>query len=254
MGVSEEQSQRSPRHAHRRISPRRGALIGLLTSLAILVSVPVTVGATRPDPSVGSRTDLGSMPGTAGVVSVPPERPATADPNQPAIQIRSATPESPSDVVRPTRVRVDSVGIDAAVDPTGVLPDGTVVIPRDAYRVGWYRYGPAPGSRGGSAVLVGHVDSRTQGPGALYSLRNVQVGDRVVVTVDERAGQRRDIAYRVVARELMEKQRLPFAELFARSGPTRLTLITCGGAYVPDQGGYQENLVVTAVPIDRGPA
>ncbi len=41
------------------------------------------------------------------------------------------------------------------------------------------------------------------------------------------------------------------AELFARSGPARLTVITCGGPYLADQGGYQDNVVVTAVPVNE---
>ena len=36
--------------------------------------------------------------------------------------------------------------------------------------------------------------------------------------------------------------------LFARTGPGRLQIVTCGGSYLPDKGGYQENIVVTAAP------
>jgi hypothetical protein len=36
--------------------------------------------------------------------------------------------------------------------------------------------------------------------------------------------------------------------VFARTGAPRLRLITCGGEYDVDAGGYQQNLVVTAVP------
>ena len=43
------------------------------------------------------------------------------------------------------------------------------------------------------------------------------------------------------------RQALP-AELFSRRGPERLHVITCGGEYLPDAGGYQQNLVVTAAP------
>ena len=44
-----------------------------------------------------------------------------------------------------------------------------------------------------------------------------------------------------------DRQALP-EELFARTGTERLRIITCGGDYLPDEGGYQQNLVVTAVP------
>ena len=37
-------------------------------------------------------------------------------------------------------------------------------------------------------------------------------------------------------------------DVFDRSGPAVLRLITCGGAYDAEDGGYQDNLVVTATP------
>ena len=53
---------------------------------------------------------------------------------------------------------------------------------------------------------------------------------------------------RVVARELLEKQVLPLDRLFAREGPPRLTLITCGGPFLPEYRSYRDNLVVVAEP------
>jgi hypothetical protein len=34
----------------------------------------------------------------------------------------------------------------------------------------------------------------------------------------------------------------------------RLSLITCGGPFDHDSGHYRDNIVVTAVPVDRAPA
>ena len=58
-----------------------------------------------------------------------------------------------------------------------------------------------------------------------------------------------ELPYEVVARESILKKRLPYEELFAVDGPPRLTLISCGGYYDPNNGGYQDNVVVTAVPM-----
>jgi sortase (surface protein transpeptidase) len=131
------------------------------------------------------------------------------------------------------------------VDRVGVTRDGAVRIPRDARRVGWYRFGPRPGAGAGSVVLAAHVDSRTQGLGAFYPLREADRGDRVVLTAT--GGGR--WTYRVVARELFRKRALPLDDLFRRDGREVLTLITCGGPYLADAGGYQDNVVVTAVPV-----
>jgi hypothetical protein len=53
--------------------------------------------------------------------------------------------------------------------------------------------------------------------------------------------------FRVEARQRIRKQALPLAELFRRDGRPVLTLVTCTGPYDRERGGYQENLVVTAV-------
>jgi hypothetical protein len=55
------------------------------------------------------------------------------------------------------------------------------------------------------------------------------------------------VDYRVVAVRSVEKSGLP-ASLFRRTGPPRLVVITCGGAFIPEAGGYQENLYAVAVP------
>jgi sortase (surface protein transpeptidase) len=75
---------------------------------------------------------------------------------------------------------------------------------------------------------------------------SVEQGD--VVFVRDRLGRER--RYRVAARELIPTSTFPDAapELFDITGPDRLTLITCGGAYERNAGGYQANIVVTALP------
>jgi hypothetical protein len=54
-------------------------------------------------------------------------------------------------------------------------------------------------------------------------------------------------AYRVATVTRFDQQALP-DRLFTRSGRPMLHIITCGGEYDADAGGYQQNLVVSAVP------
>ena len=116
-----------------------------------------------------------------------------------------------------------------------------MALPADVDRVGWYRFGPAPGADG-SAVIAGHVDDRDQGLGAMAPLREATVGEEV--QVDDSAGT--TTRWRVLSRELIQKQMLPLDRLFARDGPPRLTLITCGGPFLPEFGSYRDNVVVVA--------
>ncbi len=68
-----------------------------------------------------------------------------------------------------------------------------------------------------------------------------------IITV--RSGQSR-LRYSVVALRSIDKDGLPDT-LFRRGGPHQLVVITCGGAFIPEAGGYQENLIAVAVPEDR---
>ncbi|WP_461030784.1 class F sortase, partial [Streptomyces sparsus] len=156
-------------------------------------------------------------------------------------------PTAPTAPAVPVGLRMERVGVDADVVPVGVEPDGTAEVPPDPGQAGWYRFGAAPGEASGSAVLVGHVDSTTGELGALAALYEVRKGD--VLTVRRASGA--PVDYRVSTRRTVDKDELP-ADVFRRDGPPVLTLITCAAPYDRDRGGYQRNVIVTAVPTKRG--
>lgn len=199
-------------------------------------------------------------PAPEGVTAVQQEAGPTPGPASTGVPASPATPESVGrrdagltvdrrpEQVRPVRVSIGRVDIDARVRPVGVAPDGQMELPASPRVFGWYRFGPAPGSDdSGSAVIAGHLDSLELGLGPLVRLREVRAGDTVAVRTSDGSAT----SYRVVAVERFDRQALP-AELFTRSGPPRLRLVTCGGEYDPGRGGYQENLVVTAAPVAAG--
>lgn len=195
---------------------------------------------------------VGSRPSSSSAAAAPTPSIASAAPTPVAdaptstqTPTPSATP-SPSAVTYPVprRVRIPAIDVATRVVPVGIDENEALEVPEDVRLVGWYDLGVPPGADRGSAVLVAHRDSRTQGHGVFYDLGRLDVGDRVTVRND--AGE--DLTYSVVSRESILKKRLPYEELFAVDGPPRLTLISCGGYYDPDNGGYQDNVVVTALP------
>lgn len=194
-------------------------------------SVPAGSG-----PSVG-RLDASDRPGGAS-----PDG-SGVEPGETIPRARATLPSPAADLAGAARLRAPTIGLDVPVRPVGVARDRQMALPPDPTVLGWYRYGPAPGSGGGSVVLAGHLDSRRYGLGPLVRLREVELGDRIEVTRDD--GTRR--AYLVRSLRRYDRQALP-AEIFSRVGRERLRIVTCGGAYLPDRGGYQLNLVVTAVP------
>ena len=214
----------------------RPAAASAVLGLALAVGAPTAWALTRPDAAAGIPVEQ-ALPAPA------PQSGAGSPPATPLVTARDAAPAVPRTVPAPVRVSSASLGVDAPVDAVGIDPAGQMELPEDVSRVGWYRFGPEPGADG-SAVFAGHVDDEEQGPGALFRLRNAAVGDELTVTDAAGTATR----WRVVSRELITKQVLPVDRIFARDGAPRLTLITCGGPFLPEYRSYRDNVVVVAEP------
>ena len=218
----------------------RPAAASAVLGLALAVGAPTAWVLTRPEAAAGIPVEqaLPAPVPQSGAGSPPPTASAT-----PLVTARDAAPTAPRTVPAPVRISSAPLGVDAPVDAVGIDPDGQMELPEDVSRVGWYRFGPEPGAQG-SAVLAGHVDDREQGPGALFRIRDAAVGDELTVTDTAGTATR----WRVVSRELVTKQVLPVDRIFARDGAPRLTLITCGGPFLPEYRSYRDNVVVVAEP------
>lgn len=193
----------------------------------------------------GLVVNIGEVPGTRS--------PAAPETGLPAAQPgRSrASPARPRPSVvhsfrAPTRLRVPSLGVDARVVPVGVDRRGGLGIPTDPRRVGWWAGSAAPAASAGGTVLVGHVDSATAGPGALFLLREVALGRIIRVS----AG-RATYAYAVTGVRTVPKATLPSLGLLNPRGPRRLVIVTCGGPFDRTTDQYLDNLVVYARPVAR---
>ena len=211
---------------------RRGLVVIVVAAAAVAIMLPVAWWATRPSEAAGSlaryRSDRVAKPSPSVVAA--------------GVGTRSGRLEdAPIGATRPVGIRVDAIGVDAPVVAVGLEPDGEMEIPASVASVGWYRPGVVPG-RPGSAVLAGHVDSRSQGRGAFFDLRLLEPGATITI-VDSRGVEH---GFDVVARRQFSKQQLP-ADLFAAGGDARLALITCGGEFDSVARSYRDNVVVYAV-------
>jgi Sortase domain len=237
-----------------------GAVLALLASLTLLLgSVAGWLGAGSPgvgtelprsaagaigesaDPSSTDRAGTG--PGAADAPGSDPRESQTGPRSVPRVDATVIEPlESPDP---PRSLGIPSVGVRMPVVATGVREDGQMELPEDPAEVGWYRFGASPGDQRGSVVLGGHVDSVRYGVGPLARLASVKAGDQILVTGAD--GER--LRYRVTALERISKAALPTERLFDPDSPHRLVVITCGGRYLPDAGGYEDNIVVVARPL-----
>jgi sortase (surface protein transpeptidase) len=135
---------------------------------------------------------------------------------------------------------IPSLDVRMPVVPVGVAKDGQMALPDDPDVAGWYRFGPSPTSSRGANVISAHVDSRDE-VGPLAKLPRLDVGARIVVTVD---GTR--VEYVVERVDQYAKKALDVDALFARSGPARLHLVSCGGEWNPRTRHYDDNVVAIA--------
>jgi LPXTG-site transpeptidase (sortase) family protein len=146
----------------------------------------------------------------------------------------------------PRRLTIPALDVSASVKATGVNQRGDAQIPSNGDVLGWYRFGARPGDERGRAVVIGHRDTQRAGPGALFDLDAIAAGDQITVTAGDRT-----LRYEVVALRSTPKQALA-PSLFRRAGAHQLVLITCGGDFLPEAGGYQDNLIAIADPMTTG--
>jgi LPXTG-site transpeptidase (sortase) family protein len=215
----------------------RTALTGLVTGLALVVVAVLLWPA-------GAGASPAPAPVPAAVPAVVPAAVIAPASSAPLAAPPVGAPPAAAAPAQPAQVRIGTIAAAAPVVAVGVDERGAMAVPEDVRTVGWYRFGSRPGSLSGSAVLSGHVDDRVQGRGVFAALGDVEPGDLVEVELTD--GTR--LGYRVRTVERVAKDALPADELFARSGPPRLTLITCGGDFDWTTRTHTENVVVTAEP------
>ena len=169
-------------------------------------------------------------------------RPATADQAAGGVEaargfqsVRGfrATPE-------PVRVDIPRIGVSNSLIRLGRAPDGTVEVPKAFGVAGWYAPGTRPGDPG-SAVILGHVDSK-RGPAVFYRLHELRRGDEIRVKRADGSWLR----FVVERTEQFDKQRFPTDTVYYPTLTPGLRLVTCGGLFDPSTGHYRSNIIVFA--------
>jgi sortase (surface protein transpeptidase) len=214
---------------------RRRATFLIVAGLALLIGSPIVWWYLQPPATVGE-----VLP-----AAVPPQEPevVVGEPRSELQPDRTRRFLEAPEGAHPLGIVIPSIGVDNPVIEVGLNADGSMEIPHDVQEIGWYTpTGVRPGDPG-SAVMAGHVDSRTQGRGAFFDLRLLDVGDEIVVHTE--SGEQR---WQVTGRTNYPKDYLPIAEIFTFEGDPRLVLITCGGPFDSDTRHYTENVVVYATP------
>jgi hypothetical protein len=154
-------------------------------------------------------------------------------------------PHTCGDMATRARVCSPSLGIDAAFEPVGADAAGNMVVPThdDHAAIGWYSASAPIGAEQGNAVLAGHVDHPYDAP-ALGTLYTAQPGQKLWVS-DGTGGV---FSYTVTTVREPTPRSNPPRGIFALTGEPGLSLVTCSGDYVQQDGSpswsYTNNLIV----------
>ena len=152
----------------------------------------------------------------------------------PAVEIPVAA------VPAPVAIRIESIGASAPVDPLGLNADGSLEVPTDYQRAGYYTGRPMPGAIG-PAIIVAHIDSKT-GPAVFYRLRDLKPGDEAVVTRADGT----EVVFVVDRLEQHAKNAFPTDAVYGPTPDATLRLITCGGSWDAAAGHYRDNTITFA--------
>jgi len=139
--------------------------------------------------------------------------------------------------LNPVRLIVPAIAINAPVEEVGTQANADLATPAQNpwEDVGWYNLGPQPGQRG-SAVIDGHLDRPGGFPAVFWNLRDLHVGDEVLV----KNSSGKTLRFQVTRIELYPPQDAPIQDIFGNWGGRYLNLITCAGDWIPSQ--HQTNL------------
>jgi sortase (surface protein transpeptidase) len=143
----------------------------------------------------------------------------------------------------PVRIDIPRIGVTSRLLRLGRDEKGAVETPPEsAWDVaGWYTGGPRPGDPG-SAVILGHVDSKKSGPAVFYRLRELRPGDQVRVTRADGSVVR----FGVQRTAQFPKASFPTDQVYYPTLAPELRLVTCGGSFDDIAGHYRSNIIVFA--------
>ena len=141
----------------------------------------------------------------------------------------------------PVRLLIPAIGVNASIEDVSVTPAGDLAVPQQHpwEDVGWYAAGARPGEQG-SAVIDGHLDRPGGSPAVFWYLRNMRVGDAVMV-VDATG---KTLKFHVREIGFYPPQDAPIQQIFGNDTGTYLNLITCAGDWIPSQHQTTLRLVV----------
>ena len=223
---------------------RRRLILGLGVALFVAGATLLSIGLIDYfDDDTSSAPALTSTDDEKLPFAIPYDypKPSTPEPEP------TPTPE-PAAVAVPLRLMIDRLGVDAPVGVYALDENGVPEVPvaDDAgVVVAWYDFSSKPGA-GSNAVFAGHI-TWNRAPAVFSNLNDLQAGDVVRLVSDDG----REYTYEVFANFAVDPYDTESLKVMAPTETDTVTLITCGGTWIPDPseqfgGDYTTRTIVQA--------
>ena len=192
---------------------------------------------------VGSTTDDEMRQSEVSELDKPSPTPVLPPAQEPSPQ-----PAEPPSDSRPVRMVIEKIGVDAPVITLSLDSERIPEVPTTGDTLAWYDFGSNPG-HGSNAVFSGHV-TWNQSPAVFWDLDDLEQGDVIDVYLEDGT----DYRYRVTDTLAVEWDDPDGVKLIQPTPNEAMTLVTCGGTWVPDAsqrfgGNYTHRTVVRAQPV-----
>lgn len=206
-------------------------------------TVIVLAGTAQTPPSEGPVAEASSVePGSA---PPPGEYDSFRPPSKPVLEGVDDPVLLPSS--EPAAIEIPAIGVRSEMQQVGLTAEHTMEVPAPGPHyddAAWYKHSATPGAVGPS-VIVGHVDSASDGPSVFFDLGNLRPGDEVLVTrLDGTVA-----VFEVEAVHQYSKDDFPTELVYGHTEDAALRLITCGGAFDSAERSYRDNIVVFATLV-----
>jgi hypothetical protein len=173
-------------------------------------------------------------------------RPAAAAPPG-ATEVAPAPSDAPNVVTalaraEPVHIDIPAIEVSSPLVDLGLNSDGTLEVPVDYAKTGWFTGGNYPGDpQGPPALIAGHVDD-VNGPAVFFRLTELAVGEEVLITRADNTVA----VFTVTGGEQYPKNALPTDEIYAPVDASEIVLITCTGDFDQSARSYEDNYVLRA--------
>ncbi len=142
----------------------------------------------------------------------------------------------------PKRLYASETAIDIQLEEVGVESTGHLQTPASWDTGGWYYKSSKAGDKG-NIIINAHYDTNSGAPAAFWELKNLANGDKVFL-FDDLGRSYTYIVSEIFYIDVSDPDRLKIFE--NNDNVSELTLVTCGGVWVPSDG-YNKRLVVKAI-------